>query len=262
MFVARPNQRAVALEIHVRVRFVIDTNGTVPLSQTHTLRADFPGIDTSLRENIAQRIYHPAIREGRKVATLTEESFIVIVPPNDTYSLTELAGGQLDRLRGNTVVGTPERDSLARVTDLEAHAVVSIARSLLALHQSTIEVGVRKPSDRRTVCLDGASETGTILFDSVSLRSLSSENVGVVTPSNCPRTYASMFRHPNQPKMPKGYVDPFYMTIQKFRVWSRDQVYFELSLRQGTSGESSACGARKIDGAWIAYCGVASFWVH
>lgn len=262
VFVAMPNQKANGYEISVLVQFVVDTNGVVPLSQTRTLRADFPGVDTMLMENIAKRLYQPALRDSRKVATLMQELFYVVVPPNDVYFFSENPNARPKPAAGHTVVGTPARDSTAAISDIDSGELFSIARSLLALHQSRIEVGARKPNNRRTVCLNGTSETGTILFDSVGLRSLSSENVVVVTPSNCPRTYASMFRHPNDPKMPEGYVDPFYMTIQKFRVWSRDQVYFELSLRQGTSGESSSCGARKIAGAWIAYCGVASFWVN
>lgn len=256
-FVAPPAPRRYLGEVYLTLSFVIDTNGTVPRSRMLMSRGSVSDYNESLMANVSARLYSPAIRQNKRVPVQITEEFAVIVPPTDLFILENKISSNRDSTKAYTFVGTPVRDSLAEAR-LTTSDLVSIARSSIQVHLKNPLIFAETPVAKRTICLSLPNNDKLVRLGGSDLAKVSTDSVNVIPVAECLPDLPVLipFALPFTLIRDRGELSD--LTLDKFRVWSADQVYFDLVGVQQRSNTHSSCAARKLNDEWFAYCSITS----
>ena len=104
-----------------------------------------------------------------------------------------------------------------------------------------------------TLCLTLLDSGAALLADDGTVRALELPNCRVVTPTQCPRTYASMIYNPRR-SGPKGYIDPYIMRVERVVPWNANAVVVDVEATHGLATSGERYVVMRNDGAWRARC--------
>jgi TonB family protein len=243
----------------VRVGYTIDSTGHVVPGSLAIERSSHELFSASVRTTFPKWTFVPALVRGRPTAVRYEEVFAFWASKELGAGAGELTVVARDSVEGGvprTIIGMPARDPLAEKFFTEDD-LLAAQRSVLALLAQETTHRDSSRTGAVTLCVTVRHEGAARPADAETLRELSSPGRPAVVPKECPRTYGSMIYNPND-RPPKGWVDPFSLTVTEAEGWSRQIVRVWADLHQGTGSEHFRCSVTRDGQAWKAACSLNS----
>ena len=235
----------------VRVAFVIDSAGRILTPSLRVLHARHDLFAMSVKNALRSWQFTPAEEANRRVAVNYEYEFVFTVPLDSIYPAELIAArrdttGTVPRMQ----IGAGEPDAAAAMfTRAELLAAQRSALDGLSPRPPTIDGRVRTI----TLCLTLLEGGAPLLADDATIRALELPNRRVVTPTQCPRTYASMIYNPRL-SGPKGYIDPYIMRVERVVPWNANAVSVDIEVTHGLATSGERCVVMRDAGAWRASC--------
>jgi len=238
----------------VHVRYAVDTAGrTVPgsleiVASTHEL------FTASVRVPFQRWRFTPWTYRGRPVAVRYEEVFqftgdgrsnAEAVPMTDPVAVHDTTPAGLPRTRIGERYETADPEATFSWAELRYAQLQAIATVLKEIHVDSL-----------TACVETLLDsTRRIIPDSAFLATLSVPTRRAVRSNYCPKTYApSMIAGPTPPPAaPAGWIDPYYVDVERAIPWKTWLIAVDVRIRQGTSSSHYRCGIRKAN-LWITLC--------
>ena len=112
------------------------------------------------------------------------------------------------------------------------------------------------------VCLSLMEGPADVTFQASVLAEF--EELRVVSPDDCPRTYARMIRNANAPEdpPPPGHLDPYRIKLSRPQFDQPGHAWIEVELMKGMSGRAYLCSVHTRSEQPQAHCRATRHWVH
>lgn len=246
---------AAGVSGEVRVSYTTDSTGHVVRGSLTVERSAQELFAAAVTAVVPKWTFVPALVGGRPAAARYEEVFAFQAPAELGYArseITTLAHDTVDGSVPRTIIGLPSRDPAA-TTFFSEDDLIEAQRSVLALLART---AIRPDSSHTgtiTLCVALRRDGAAIPADTRTLSDLSTPGHRAVTPARCPRTYASMI-YSTETRAPKGWLDPFALTITDAEGWSRDIVRVLADVSHGTVADHFRCHVARDGPTWRATC--------
>ena len=230
-----------------RLSFVVDTNGRVDLKSVSVLEAPHELFSVAAKMVLNRWRFAPALKNGVPVATRVDQVFdfrlspIGEAPPQPIRVLArDTTADGVQRIRFGEMDRDPNAGSRFTSNDL-----------LAAQRTALLSVAPAPVTDSRdrplvTVCvtmMDGAAKQDA---DSATLAGLTVLGRRAVGPQQCPKTYGGMILRLDRPK---GWVDPYIMTVERVLPWTDDMVAVTIDVWQGAAGDMYRCSVPRVGGS-------------
>jgi hypothetical protein len=244
----------------IRVGYTIDSTGRVVPGSLVIERSSHELFSASVRTTFPKWTFVPALVRGRPTAIRYEEVFAFSAATKELGSGADasvvIARDSVEGGVPRTIIGVPLRDPLAQKFFSEDDLLAAQRSVLALLARGTLH---RDSSWTRapTLCVTVRRESSAKPADTETLRELSIPGRPAVVPKECPRTYVTMIYNAND-RPPKGWVDPFWLTVTEAEGWSRDIVRVWADVHQGTGTDHVRCSVTRDGQAWKTACSVAS----
>jgi TonB family protein len=244
----------------VRISYTIDSAGHVAPGSLAIERSTHELFGSAVRTVFPKWTFVPALVHGRPAAVRYEEVFAFQPARELGYALSEITAVAHDTVEGDvprTTIGLPSRDPSA-ATFFSENDLLEAQRSVLALLANGTASKDSSKTGAVTLCVAVWRDGAAIPADTGTLRGLATSGRRAVAPGQCPRTYASMIHSPNT-RAPKGWVDPFSLTVTDAEGRTRDIVRVWADLHKGTGTQHWRCHAVRAGSTWTATCSDAGY---
>jgi TonB family protein len=243
----------------VRVSYTIDSAGHVVPASLAILRSTHQLFASSVKVVVPKWTFVPALVHGRAAAVRYEEVFEFQATAELGYARSEVTTIAYDTAEGvvpRTTIGVPSRDPSA-ATFFSDDELLEAQRTVLAvLAKGAASHDSSKAGTVITLCVTVRRDGAPVPADAQTLRGLETPGRHAVAPGQCPPTYVTMI-HDSKGRRPKGWIDPFSLTITDAEGWTRDIVRVWADLHQGTGTAHCRCHVARARSTWAATCAVA-----
>jgi TonB family protein len=238
----------------VRVRFVVDTAGRVPIPRYEVLAASHDLFAVAVKQAIGRWSFEPGIKNGRSVSVRLEQVFIFNSPPN----ADELTGTPVVTREDTVSDGVPRMVIGTRPYDLAAASGVTASDLLDAQRATLVKLAPDPIADstgrpRVTVCVTVIRDGVSVPGDSTTLAAVAAPGRRAVIPRDCPPTYASMI-YDSRKRPPLGWIDPYAMVVTHVVPWNAETVLIRAEVAQGTATALHRCTVTRDGSTWRPAC--------
>jgi TonB family protein len=228
-----------------RVSFVVDANGRIDLKSVSVLDASHDLFISAVRRVLHRWMFAPAQKNGVPVAVRFDQIFQFELspdseaPPHETVIVSRDTSAEgVHRLIVSQGVRDPNAGSHFNADELLA------AQRTALLSTAPAPLTDRRGRPRVTVCV--TTVDGGATADSATLVALSAPGRRAVTPRQCPRTYGGMVLRSDRPR---GWIDPWIMSIKRVLPWSTEVVAVTVEVWQGAAGDTYRCWVSRSVGS-------------
>ena len=236
----------------IRFAIVVDSMGRVDTGSFAVVESSHVLMTLAVKTAVRMWRFKPALVAGRPVGVRWEQIVSFATPP-DRAPLGDAQQIQEDTIDGGTPrlhvgVGTPQPDAITSFTAAELLEVQRQVLRLLAPAPAVDSAG----DARVTLCVNVSRGSQEDAADSGTLAALSAPGRRAVIPRDCPKSYSGMLWTQERP--PKGYVDPYAMTVARLGAWNTTVLVMRIDVAQGAGMRAYQCWAQRGTPTWRTQC--------